>query len=717
MDSLPALLALKARLPRTWPAFFERYGSFTATQVAAIPVLLDGQNIMLCAPTAGGKTIAAVAPLVERFCPPVRPAARLSLLYVTPTRALANDLAQRLRGPLETLGLTLGVKTGDRGFRAGRPPDLLITTPESTDSLLTTQARLFIHLRAIVLDELHLFDESPRGDQLRVLLNRIRRIRAYAADRLEAPDASIQYAALSATAATPELTAARYFAPARIVRVPGTRALEAEWIDLDRDDGAALTEYLATFPARRWRKALVFCNSRAEVEAYAAVARGASPFGNAVYVHYSNIEPRRRREIERQFAADEAALCFSSSTLELGIDIGDIDIVILIGPPGSPGAFAQRIGRGNRRNRTTRVACGARTPLERLVFEALIAEEGRLIEDQETSRQGQASRLHLDDDQESSASAPRPVSVSYLRPAVAIQQIFSLIKQSPMAAVRLAELEELFAGMLSKDDLQQIVGELQQRGYLKIGRPGEWRAGLRLNELYDEQTGAQPGLSVHSNIQASAPTIVVRDQHTGQALARVDALWLDRDLLTLEGRPVSVEWCDGEALWVSSGQSQSLEARQVFRSSRQLLSYELAHRLQQHLGLAPDAAPFVVAPEGWHWFHWLGDLYGRAALGLLRYHVAAQESGPIGLCLNLPDEPRAPPAWTEAQVVQYLQDSYRSFEPLLALGPFQQLLPIILRRRAVVEQFDVPRFLAAVTSLRPILAPESLAMDLRRLLE
>jgi hypothetical protein len=122
-------------------------------------------------------------------------------------------------------------------------------------------------------------------------------------------------------------------------------------------------------------------------------------------------------------------------------------------------------------------------------------------------------------------------------------------------------------------------------------------------------------------------------------------------------------------------------------------------------------------PEGWHWFHWLGDLYGRAALGLLRYHVAAQESGPIGLCLNLPDEPRAPPAWTEAQVVQYLQDSYRSFEPLLALGPFQQLLPIILRRRAVVEQFDVPRFLAAVTSLRPILAPESLALDLRRLLE
>src|SRR5262249_29001110 len=90
-------------------------------------------------------------------------------------------------------------------------------------------------------------------------------------------------------------------------------------------------------------------------------------------------------------------------------------------------------------------------------------------------------------------SAARP-----FRPAVAIQQIFSLIKQSPTAAVRLAELSSLFAGMLTADDLRAILGALQLRSYLRAGRPGEWRAGDRLNELFDQQTGAQPGLSVYS---------------------------------------------------------------------------------------------------------------------------------------------------------------------------------------------------------------------------
>src|SRR5207237_2112170 len=111
--------------------------------------------------------------------------------------------------------------------------------------------------------------------------------------------------------------------------------------------------------------------------AYATITRERSPFGSAVYVHYSNIEPGRRRAIERQFADADTAICFASSTLELGVDIGDIDVVILIGPPGSPGSFIQRIGRGNRRQGVTQVACLYRTPLERLLFEALIAADER----------------------------------------------------------------------------------------------------------------------------------------------------------------------------------------------------------------------------------------------------------------------------------------------------------------------------------------------------
>jgi ATP-dependent Lhr-like helicase len=614
MTDLAHRLALKSRLPRTWPAFFERHGNFTPAQLAAIPALLDGQHIILCAPTAGGKTEAAVAPLIERHCPPLRTRHGPRILYLTPTRALANDLAARLAHPLESLGLTLGIKTRDQStFRPNRPPDLLLTTPESADSMLAARAKTFANLRAVVIDELHLFDGTPRGDQLRAILSRIRRVRAYAAERGDAPDTAIQYAALSATLPAPEAAAARYFDQAVVIQIPGSRTIEAEMLPITADSAAELSSYLETFRARGWRKALAFCNSRAEVEAYATAVRARSPFGNAVYVHYSNIEPQRRHEIERQFADADAAICFASSTLELGIDIGNIDVVILIGPPGSRSSFVQRIGRGNRRGGVTRVACFYRSPLERLLFAAILDHRPPTTD-------------HRPPTTDASPAHPLTRSPAHpFRPAVAIQQIFSLIKQSPTAALRLSELADLFAGMLTPEDLRMILAALQLRNYLRAGRPGEWRAGERLNELFDQQASAQPGLSIYTNIQGSdMRQIEIRDQHTQQTVARVDALWLNREVLTLEGRPVAVEWADGEALWVAAYQGHDPAQHPIYRSARQLLSYELAQLLPAQLGLPPGAAPFVGATTSWYWFHWLGDLYGQAALDLVRYLLPAE---------------------------------------------------------------------------------------------
>jgi ATP-dependent Lhr-like helicase len=113
---------------------------------------------------------------------------------------------------LEPVGVSVAIKTRDQNtFAAQRPAHLLISTPESVDSLLTSQARVFLQLRAIVLDELHLFDGTPRGDQLRALLNRLRAIRAYARAQAETPDAAVQVVALSATLPHSEAVAARYF--------------------------------------------------------------------------------------------------------------------------------------------------------------------------------------------------------------------------------------------------------------------------------------------------------------------------------------------------------------------------------------------------------------------------------------------------------------------------------------------------------------------------
>lgn len=708
LPDLAARKALMTRLPRTWPAFFARHGTFTAAQLLAIPPLLDSENVLLCAPTASGKTAAVLAALLERHCPPVPPPPCPAILYLTPTRALVNDLLGRLEHPLDTLGLSLGAKTRDTSFDRARPPVVLLATPESTDALLAADARLFAGLRAVVIDELHLFVGTPRGDQLRVLLSRMRRVRDYAARNGDAPDALVQYAALSATLAEPQLVAQRYIDPARVVEAAGGRAVEAEVLELDGDDLAGLRGFLETFRARGWRKALVFCNSRAEIESYAAGVRGASVFGQAVFTHYSNLEPGRRLEIEREFAAAGAAICFTSSTLELGIDIGSIDVVVLIGPPGSAASFAQRIGRGNRRGGVVRVVCCFRTPLEEVLFHGLLNTSTHSLEREKGfSLGGQA----LPDLPASAQSSP-------FRPSVAVQQIFSLIKQSPTAAVRLAELAELFVGLLNRADVTAILGHLERLEYLVAGRPGEWRAGRRLNKLYDEQGYEHVPLSIYSNIALSAmPAVAIRDQHTQRTIATVDAHWLSHESLTLEGRPVQVTWHDGEALWVSAQPGAATPVRAAYRSGRQLLAYELAQRLPAQLGLGSGSAPFVQTPDGYSWFHWLGDLYGRAALDLLRYTVPAQETTVPGLALLVPDPPQAPPQWSVQQVTRYLHDAYLRYESLLDLGPFQPLLPRTLRRRAVVEQFEVARFLEAVAMLQPVAAPEELAEELEGLLE
>ncbi len=678
---------LKSRLPRTWSPFFARHGAFTPAQLAAIPPLLDGANVMLCAPTASGKTEAALAPLIERHLPPERTTPAGAALPAA-HRALIADIANRLDAPLDRLRVRLAVKTRDLdSFDPQRPADLLLTTPESLDALLAIRPKTLLHVAGVVLDELHVLDGSARGDQLRVVLNRLRQVRAYAAQAGDAPDAQIQYAALSATLAEPAAVAARYFQAPQVVTVSGGRARQIDLLPLAPDDPAALAEFLATFQARGWRKALVFCNTRAEVEAYAAaVRRGDSPFGQQVFVHYSNLERQRRHAIEEQFAQSGAALCFASSTLELGIDLGSIDTAILIGAPGSAAAFAQRIGRAGRRQQTIQATCFFRTPLEEALLRALLA-----------------------------APEPAPASPPF-RASVAVQQIFSLLLQSPTGALRLAPLAALFHGLLTPADLEAILGRLQELRYVSAARAGEWRAGDRLKRLVDLQASEHAPLSLYSNIQNRPATLKIRDQASQEIIAAVDPLWLDREVLTLEGRPLDVNWFDGEALWVTRGRSAGEQAKLPFLSARQLLSFDLAQALARVLGLAPDDAPVVETPDGWLLFHWLGDVYGQALLDLLRPHVAVKESAQPGLALLLSEEPRELPAISAERATRYLQEHVRQYEGTLSLGAYQHLLPWPLRQHAVVEQFDVIRFVHATAALRLRRAAEDATRSLAHLI-
>ncbi|MCA9980692.1 MAG: DEAD/DEAH box helicase, partial [Anaerolineales bacterium] len=271
---MPSAEAIKQQIPHTWPLFFARHGRFTPVQEQAIPLILHGENSLVMAATASGKTEAVLAPLLERYWSRLqKPHVGLCLLYICPTRALVRDLYERLQVSLANTQISLSMKTGDTGpVNTKKPPSVLLTTPESTDALLTRSPRLFTGLLAIVLDEIHLLDNTPRGDQLRCLLTRLESIRHYAY-----PDSPrLQRVALSATVQDSAGVVARYLGDGRVVAVPGGRSLRVETRPL-----YDLDELVDALAKRAQRKSLIFCNTRDEVEKVAAYLREQMPYNTA----------------------------------------------------------------------------------------------------------------------------------------------------------------------------------------------------------------------------------------------------------------------------------------------------------------------------------------------------------------------------------------------------------------------------------------------------
>ena len=146
--------AARQKLPNSWNAFFARFGSLRQVQLLAIPRVLAGENLLVSAPTAGGKTEAVIAPLCEQIV--TQRWSDLSVLLIVPTRALVNDLYQRLAVPCDQMKVRLGRKTSDHAISESLTEQLLVTTPESAESLLTFRREALASVRAVVLDEIHL---------------------------------------------------------------------------------------------------------------------------------------------------------------------------------------------------------------------------------------------------------------------------------------------------------------------------------------------------------------------------------------------------------------------------------------------------------------------------------------------------------------------------------------------------------------------------------
>jgi ATP-dependent helicase Lhr and Lhr-like helicase len=318
------------------------WSTLRPTQLAAIAPIHAGTHCLLLAPTAGGKTEAAAIPMLSRMLAEAWPAA--SVLYVCPIKALLNNLEQRLTHYAGLVGRRVEVWHGDvsqsRKQRALKDaPDILLTTPESIEAMLIStrvdQQAWFGNLRAVIVDELHAFAADDRGWHLRSVLHRLNQY-------LKRP---LQRIGLSATVSNPQ-ELLDWFAPTGKRAVVGSASVSTD-ADVTIDHVSSL-ENAATVISRlhRGQKRLVFCDSRSSAEQLSSMLRAREV---RTFLSHASLSAAERRQAEAAFAEEKDCVIVATSTLELGIDVGDLDKVIQIDAPSTVSSFLQRMGRTGRR--------------------------------------------------------------------------------------------------------------------------------------------------------------------------------------------------------------------------------------------------------------------------------------------------------------------------------------------------------------------------------
>ncbi|HKZ97027.1 MAG TPA: ligase-associated DNA damage response DEXH box helicase [Hyphomicrobiaceae bacterium] len=353
-----------ADLPQPFRDWFARRGwSLHAHQLALLEQARRRRSTLLIAPTGAGKTLAGFLPSLVALAARSRTkgGARLHTLYVSPLKALAADVARNLMSPIADMGLAIRceTRTGDtsqarRQRQRARPPDILLATPEQAALMLShpDAVHLFAGLDTLILDELHALAATKRGDLLALDVARLNTL---------AP--GLMTVGLSATVAHPsELRA--YLKPQR---APDERI---ELADLVVAEGGAkpkigILELEVPVPwaghSARYaipeihraiaahRLSLVFVNTRMQAELVFQELWRVNDAGLAIALHHGSLDRSQRAKVEAAMAAGRLKAVVATSTLDLGIDWGDVDLVINVGAPKGASRLIQRIGRANHR--------------------------------------------------------------------------------------------------------------------------------------------------------------------------------------------------------------------------------------------------------------------------------------------------------------------------------------------------------------------------------
>jgi len=344
MDGNSSPLAVEGLDPRIQELIRERgWTSLTPIQEKALPAILEGANTLIMAPTGEGKTEAALLPVLSEI---VRTGAEpVALLYITPMKALINDLYKRIEWWAARLGLRVARKHGDtsaaeRNRRLREIPHILITTPESLEIDLDWAPRFRVHyrnLRWVIVDEVHELLASKRGAQFAIQLERLR----------EFVGRDFQVIGLSATVGDPDWTltvlAGSSRRRKRIIdsgtrKQPDVKVVYAGEASTDPWLNAA-----KTVVEEIEKPSLVFVNSRYVAERMKTALEELGV--DDVFVHHSSVAAKIREEAEEKLRRGELSAVVCTKTLEVGIDVGKIRKVIQVKSPGRVASLLQRIGR------------------------------------------------------------------------------------------------------------------------------------------------------------------------------------------------------------------------------------------------------------------------------------------------------------------------------------------------------------------------------------
>lgn len=468
----------------------------TPPQVIVIPAILGGDNVLLVSPTASGKTEAALLPVFDMFIKGAKDKG-INILYITPLRALNRDIDKRMMFWAEHLGITVEVRHGDtsqkqRSRQTRKPPQMLITTPETLQAILPSKG-MRKHLEAVkwvIIDEIHDLAASKRGAQLTVGLERLDK----AAKR------SPQRIGLSATVGNPDTVARFLGGKQRVTRVEVTVDKTYEYgvqfpqpTDADFD----LADELSTSPkaASRLNKirdlvaqhnsTLIFVQGRGQAEALGFRLKQMDPL---IEVHHGSLSKEERHNVEDRFKAGELKGIVCTSTLQLGIDIGEVDLTIQYQSPRQVSALIQRVGRAG--HKISRLSEGVTIPaygedaLECLVSSDL-ARKNSL----------EPTLVHMN---------PLDVlthqivglTVMSLDDGIKAKEVYNIAKRAfPFKDYTLEEYEELVEflkqiGLLNKEgELLKKTGKGRRYYYENLGMINDERRYPFINAISDEMVG------------------------------------------------------------------------------------------------------------------------------------------------------------------------------------------------------------------------------------